>query len=45
LDKNPEGPKPGDIYWLWDIPNNRAAHMGVFKSKAPIPDKPDLERW
>jgi hypothetical protein len=45
LDKNPEGPKPGDIYWLWDIPNNRVAHMGVFKSKASIPDKPDLERW
>ena len=45
LDKYSEGPKPGDIYWLWDIPNNRAAHMGVFKSKAPVPDKPDLERW
>jgi hypothetical protein len=45
LEKAPEGPKPGDIYYLWDTDLNRAAHMGVFKSAAPIAGHPDLMRW
>ncbi|HWF48385.1 MAG TPA: DUF4157 domain-containing protein, partial [Bryobacteraceae bacterium] len=39
------GPKPGDIYWLWDIAEKRVAHMGVFKSATPIPGHKDLLRW
>lgn len=40
-----EGPKPGDIYWLWDIALKRVAHMGVFKSATPIPGHPGFTRW
>jgi hypothetical protein len=45
LATNPGGPSPGDIYYLWDTDLNRAAHMGVFKSAAPISGHPDLMRW
>ncbi len=45
LATNPQGPRPGDIYYLWDTDLNRAAHMGVFKSSTPIPDQPKLQRW
>jgi hypothetical protein len=45
LETNPDGPKPGDIYYLWDTDLNRAAHMGVFKSATPVPGKENLMRW
>lgn len=40
---NPEGPKPGDIYWLWDMDKKQTAHMGVVKSRISIGE--NLETW
>ncbi len=37
--------KPGDIYYLWDLTKNRAAHMGVFKSLTTVPGHPNIQRW
>jgi hypothetical protein len=45
---NPGGPKPGDLYWLFDRVRHRTAHMGVFKSKVSAgatPDGDPLETW
>ena len=50
FDKHPEGPKPGDVYYIWDEVNHQAAHMGEFKSAVKIPKdqaggKETLQRW
>jgi hypothetical protein len=45
LATNPEGPRPGDIYYLWDTQKNQAAHMGVFKSASPVTGQEDLQTW
>jgi len=45
LDTTPDGPKAGDVYYLWDVAKNQGAHMGVFKSATPVPDNPDLWTW
>lgn len=45
LAKNPEGPSPGDVYYLWDNAKSWVAHMGVFKSAAPVPGTEDLWTW
>lgn len=45
---NPAGPKPGDLYWLYDLVNKRTAHMGVVKSRVSAGTTPDgdpLETW
>ncbi len=39
-------PKPGDVYWLFDIAKKQTAHMGVFKSAAPVGDpEKKLQVW
>jgi hypothetical protein len=43
LADNPAGPAPGDIYWTWDTDKNRAAHVGMVKSRQPIGE--DREMW
>ena len=50
FDKNPEGPKAGDVYYIWDEVKKQAAHMGEFKSAVKIPPdqaggKDTLQRW
>jgi hypothetical protein len=50
FDQHPEGPKPGDVYYIWDEVNKQAAHMGEFKSAVKIPKdqaggKETLQRW
>ena len=50
FDKHPEGPKAGDVYYIWDEVKNQAAHMGEFKSAVKIPKdqaggKETLQRW
>jgi len=45
---HPEGPKPGDPYWLFDVDRNRTAHMGVFKSRVSAGTTADgapLQMW
>lgn len=44
LESAPDGPRPGDVIYLLFL-SGATSHMGVFKSKAPIPDKPDEEMW
>jgi hypothetical protein len=44
FDSAPDGPKPGDVCYLLFL-SGETSHMGVFKSKAPIPGKPDQEMW
>jgi hypothetical protein len=46
--KSGGSPKPGDIYWLYDLVQKRTAHMGVFKSKVSAGTTPTgdpLETW
>jgi len=50
FDTNPEGPKAGDVYYIWDEVKKQAAHMGEFKSAVKIPPaeaggKDTLQRW
>ncbi len=50
FDQHPEGPKAGDVYYIWDEVKKRAAHMGEFKSAVKIPKDPGsgkdtLQRW
>ncbi len=50
FDQHPEGPKAGDVYYIWDEVNKQAAHMGEFKSAVKIPPdeaggKNTLQRW
>jgi Domain of unknown function (DUF4157) len=44
FDSAPEGPKPGDVCYLLFL-GGATSHMGIFKSKAPIPGKADEEMW
>ena len=45
LATNPEGPKLGDVYWLYDLAQKRTAHMGVVKSRVPVSGKEGWETW
>lgn len=45
LARRPEGPRPGDVYWLEFTAGGSTAHMGVFKSRAPAAGLPGQETW
>ena len=45
LATNPEGPKLGDVYYLYDLVKHQGAHMGVVKSRTPVPGQADFETW
>ena len=45
LATNPEGPKLGDVYYLYDIAQRQGAHMGVVKTRTPVSGQPDFETW
>lgn len=45
---HPEGPKPGDLYWLYDLKTKQTTHMGVVKSRISIgqnSQREALETW
>jgi hypothetical protein len=45
LATHPEGPSPGDVYYLWNVKENMGAHMGVFKSATQVSGQEDLWTW
>jgi hypothetical protein len=45
LATHPEGPKLGDVYYLYDMVQHQGAHMGVVKSRTPVSGQPDFETW
>lgn len=45
LASNPDGPKPGDVYYLSYVATGQGAHMGVFKSMTPVSGSEDLYTW
>ena len=45
LATHPEGPKLGDVYYLYDMVLHQGAHMGVVKSRTPVSGQPDYETW
>jgi hypothetical protein len=45
LDASPDGPKAGDVYYLWDVVKNQGGHIGMFKSATPVPGNEGYYTW
>ena len=45
MESHPDGPKLGDVYWLYDLAKRQTAHMGVVKARTPVSGQDGFETW